>query len=481
MIHLRNTLTRKKEIFKPLRGKQVKIYTCGPTVYSYAHLGNLRTFLFEDVLKRMFEYNGYKVIHTMNITDVGHLTSQADTGEDKIALAAKKEKKTAWEIAEFYTKAFKNDLKLLNIKKPDKWIKATQTIKDQIALIKILEQKGYTYRISDGIYFDTSKLRTYGRLWPPKMRSKKFSRKELEKYARIEPIPGKKNPTDFALWKFTPPGVKRQMEWDSPWGRGFPGWHTECVVMSIKELGIPFDIHCGGIDHILIHHTNEIAQAEAAYGKLMAYYWLHGEFLELKSGKMSKSEGAFIILNDVIKKGFNPLAYRYLCLTSHYRSKLIFSWENISASQNSLDNLYQKVRELKKEKINSKEKLEGKALGYKKEFLSLINNDLDTPRALALMWRLVKDKEVSSQQKYNLLMEFDKVFGLSLDKVKQLRIPKEVKELVKQRENYRKEKKWKEADSLREKIKKLGYWVEDTPKGPEIKKLRKRVIVPPPR
>ncbi|MGB9637500.1 MAG: class I tRNA ligase family protein, partial [Microgenomates group bacterium] len=231
MLKLFNTLTRKKEIFKPLKDKKVGLYTCGPTVYWFAHLGNLRTYIFEDILKRVLKYNGFKVKHVMNITDVGHLTSDADTGEDKIEKTARKERKTAWEIAEFYTKAFKRDIKLLNIEEPNVWVKATETIEDQINLIKILEKKGFTYKISDGIYFDTSKLKNYGRLWPKKM--------ELKAGARIEMVSGKKNPTDFALWKFTPPGVKRQMEWDSPWGRGFPGWHTECVVMSMKYLGVP--------------------------------------------------------------------------------------------------------------------------------------------------------------------------------------------------------------------------------------------------
>ena len=473
MLKLYNTLTRKKEVFKPIKDKIVKIYTCGPTVYSYTHLGNLRTFIFEDILKRVLKYNGYKVIHIMNITDVGHLTSQADTGEDKIELAAKKEKKTAWEIADFYTKAFKKDLKLLNIESPAKWIKATETIKDQINLIKILEKKGFTYKIKDGVYFDTSKLKTYGRLWPAKMKAGKKSKKNFEKYARIEPVSGKKNPTDFALWKFTPLGIKRQMEWDSPWGRGFPGWHTECVVMSIKHLGLPFDIHCGGIDHILIHHTNEIAQAEAAFGKVPANYWLHGEFLTLKEGKMSKSEGNFITLANLIEKGFNPLSFRYLCLTAHYSSKLIFSWENLKSAQNSLKNLYGKIEEIKKE-ARKKLKLKNKSKIYRKyneKFLEKINDDLNMPRALSLMWDLIRDKKVFPAEKYSLLLNFNKVFGLSLEKIKKTKIPKQIKELIKKRELYRQQKKWREADNIRKEIEKLGYLVEDTKEGTKIKKF----------
>jgi cysteinyl-tRNA synthetase len=314
MIKLYNTLNRKKETLKPIKKGKVGLYTCGPTVYWFAHIGNLRTFLFEDVLKRVLEYNGYKVRHIMNITDVGHLTSDADVGEDKMEKGAKREKKTVWQVAEFYTKAFKKDLKRLNILPPDHWIKATQTIKDQIVLIKTLEEKGFTYKTSDGIYFDTSKLKTYGRLTGRK-------KKKIKAGARIKMVEGKKNPTDFALWKFSLKGQKRQMEWSSPWGIGFPGWHTECVVMSIKKLGIPFDVHCGGIDHVSIHHPNEIAQAEVAYGKIFANHWLHGEFLTLKEGKMAKSEGNIITLEDLIKKGFNPLAYRYLSFNAHYRSK----------------------------------------------------------------------------------------------------------------------------------------------------------------
>jgi len=335
-LKLYNTLSRKKEVFKPLKNKLVKLYTCGPTVYWYAHLGNLRTYIFEDILKRVLKYQGFKVIHLMNITDVGHLTSNQDIGEDKIEIAARKEKKSAWQIANFYTKKFKEDLKALNIIPPNLWAKATDYIKEQIDLIKILEKKGFTYKIEDGIYFDTSKLKTYGRLWPKKMK--------IKAGARVEMVKGKKNPTDFALWKFSPKNIKRQMEWDSPWGKGFPGWHTECVAMAIKNLGINFDIHCGGVDHVLIHHTNEIAQSEAAFGKILARFWLHGEFLLLKEGRMGKSEGNIITLADLKEKGFNPLAYRYLCLNSHYRSKLIFSWKALKGAQNALINLSEEIK-----------------------------------------------------------------------------------------------------------------------------------------
>ena len=402
----------------------------------------------------------------MNITDVGHLTSDADTGEDKIEKGAKREKKTVWEIAQFYTKAFKKDIKQLNIKPPDIWVKATDTIKDQINLIKILEKKGFTYVIEDGVYFDTSKLKSYGRLWAKK-------KKKLKAGARVEMVPGKRNSTDFALWKFSPKGVKRQMEWKSPWGIGFPGWHTECVVMGVKNLGIPFDIHCGGIDHIEIHHTNEIAQAEAAYGKLLARYWLHGEFLVLKKGKMAKSKGNIITLKDLIQKGFDPLAYRYLCLNAHYRSKLFFSWEALRGAQNSLENLYEKIREIRENySSNSISRNLSSVRTYSKKFLNLINDDLNIPQALALMWKLIKDKKVPSSEKYKLLLDFDKIFGLNIEKIKKIKIPKKIKELVEQREKYRKEHYFKKADEIRKKIEGLGYRVEDTKEGPRINLLK---------
>jgi len=464
MLKLYNTLSRKKEVFKPLKDRIVGLYTCGPTVYWYAHIGNLRTYLFEDILKRVLIYNNYRVKHIMNITDVGHLTSDQDTGEDKVEKAAKKEGKTAWQIARFYEKAFKKDLKLLNIQKPDNFIRATETINDQIKLIKVLEKKGFTYQTSDGIYFDTSKLKSYGRLWPKKI--------QLKAGARIRMIKEKKNPTDFALWKFSPKNVKRQMEWDSPWGKGFPGWHTECVVMSIKKLGIPFDIHCGGVDHILIHHTNEIAQAEAAYGKLMAKYWLHSEFVTVEGRKMAKSLGNIFTLNDLIEKNFNPLAFRYLCLQTHYRSKLNFSWQGLQASQNALNNLYQKIKEIKKEKGKSTNRsISKRGQTYQKKFLNSINDDLNTPRALGILWQLIEDQKIADQEKYQLILDFDRIFALNLKKIKTIRIPKKVKELVKRREKFRKEGKFKQADEIREKIKSLGYFLEDTEKGTKIKKL----------
>ncbi len=467
MLKFYNTLGRKKQIFKPIKKNKVKLYTCGPTVYLYAHIGNLRTYIFEDILKRVLEYNRYKVKHIMNITDVGHLVSDADTGEDKLEKGAKRENKSVWALAKFYTQAFKNDLDYLNILSPDVWLKATDTIKEQIALIRLLEKKGFTYQIEDGIYFDTLKLKNYGKL-------RGVKKIEIQPGARVEVVKGKKNTTDFALWKLTPKGVKRQMEWNSPWGKGFPGWHTECVVMSIKKLGIPFDIHCGGIDHIPIHHTNEIAQAEAGYGKDLANYWLHGEFLIGKE-KMSKSKSNFIILDDLNKKGICPLAYRYLCLTAHYRSKLNFSWESLKAAENALQNLYQKIRELQNNEDHPRCKTK-KRLGLfssgratlNAKFLGFINDDLDMPKAIALMWKMLDDKKLSDKDKYELLLDFDKVFGLGLKNIKKQKISKKLLNLVKQRQKYREEKNWAKADEIRKQIEKQGYSVEDTDNGSKI-------------
>ncbi|MDD3386699.1 MAG: cysteine--tRNA ligase [Candidatus Pacebacteria bacterium] len=471
-----NSLTKKKEELKPINEKEVKIYGCGPTVYWFAHIGNLRTYIFEDILKRVLNYNGYSVNHVMNITDVGHLTSDSDSGEDKLEKGAKKERKSVWEIAEFYTEFFKKDLELLNIIKPTKWIKATDTINDQIELIKKLEEKGFTYTISDGVYFDTSKLEKYGRLWG------ESERKEMK--GRIEEVKEKRNQSDFALWKFSPKNEKRQMEWESPWGVGFPGWHTECVVMSIKELGIPFDIHCGGIDHIFIHHTNEIAQAEAVYDKPLANYWMHGEFLNLKDSKMSKSSGTIITLSTLKQKGFTPLAYRYLCLNTHYRSKLSFSDESMDFAENSLNKLYEKAFETFN---SSKTEYSERYNEYIKKFKEYIDDDLNIPGALAMTWDMLKDKDLSDFEKHELLINFDEVFGLRLSLIKSDEnisgskyiiktfkddlpfwtsdinsLPEELKKLVEEREESRNNKDWDKSDEIREKIEKLGWQIEDS-------------------
>jgi len=456
MVKLYNTLKRKKETLKPIKKGKVGLYACGPTVYWYAHIGNLRTYVFEDVLRRTLEYNDYRVKHVVNITDVGHLTSDADTGEDKIEKGARREKKTAWEIAEYYADAFRKDIEKLNIKSPSIWTKATDYIKEQIELIQKLEKKGFTYLIEDGLYFDTSKLKSYGRLWGKK-------KVKIKAGVRVKMAEGKKNPTDFALWKLTSPGTERQMEWDSPWGRGFPGWHTECVAMAAENLGLPFDIHCGGIDHVQIHHSNEIAQAEGAYGKVPARFWMHGEFLNLKKEKMAKSEGNILTVNSLIEKGFDPLAYRYLCLMAHYRSRMDFSWKSLEGAQNGLNSLRDLISGLQRG-----EKPTNKAEKWKKEFLGIINDDLNTPKVLAFLRKTLKSKELSQSDKYNLAIDFDRILGLNLGKEEP--VPEKIKEMAEQREVFRKTKDWKAADEARKKIEALGYRVEDTKEGPKIKK-----------
>lgn len=468
MLQLYNTLTRKKEKFKPLKNKTVGLYTCGPTVYNYAHIGNLRTYVFEDILKRILKYNDYKVKHVMNITDVGHLTSDADEGEDKMEKGAKREGKTAWEIAEFYTQAFKQDMADLNLSEPDKWCKATDHIKEQINFVQKLIDKGLTYTTPDGIYFDTTKIDDYGKL-------ANLKKQNLKAGTRVD-LGEKKNQHDFALWKWSerserhPEGFqskkeKRQMEWRAFGRMGFPGWHIECSAMSIKYLGQQFDIHCGGIDHVPIHHTNEIAQSEALTGKKpWVRYWMHGEFLVLgKDKKMAKSENNFITLQTLKEKNINPLAYRYFLLQTHYRKQLNFSWEALKAAEAGLKRLRQKAIELRENK-----KIQDSRLKIKNNFLKKINDDLDMPGALSLVWEGLKNNEVS----YKTLLDFDKILGLGLDQIKetQTNILPEVQKLLNARKKARAEKNWKEADRLRDEIRKLGFEVEDTPEGQKVTK-----------
>lgn len=466
MLSFFNTLTRSKDEFRPIRPGQVGIYTCGPTVYNFAHIGNLRAYIFADVLKRTLLHAGLAVKHIMNITDVGHLTGDRDMGEDKIEKAAKTKGKTAWEIASFYTDAFLNDIKELNIILPDKLPKATDHIKEMIAVIEQLEKKGLTYKTSDGIYFDTAKFPEYGKL-------AKLDLEGLKEGARVEPNPEKKNPTDFALWKFSDPqsalvsgssprksASRREMEWESPWGIGFPGWHIECSAMSTKYLGQPFDIHTGGIDHIPVHHTNEIAQSEGATGMPLANLWMHSEFIMLAEGRMGKSEGNILTLDELKKKNYSPLAYRYFVLGAHYRSKLNFTWEALTSAQNTLDNLYSSIAEAKEPRIGCAE--------YEKDFFAAINDDLDTPRALAVMWDMLRS-EFPPEAKLQSLLEMDKILGLSVkENWEALRqpIPEEIKKLAEERETLRKQEKWAEADEVRKKIESVGYEIRDSEGNP---------------
>ena len=422
-----NTLSHSKEVFKSIKKGQVGMYTCGPTVYWNQHIGNLRTYIFSDVLKRVLTYKKYKVNHVINITDVGHLTSDADTGEDKMEQAVKREGKNAKDIANYYFNIFKKDIEKLNIISPNFWTKATEHIKEQINLIKTLEKKMYTYKTDDGIYFDTSKLKNYGKL----------SRQEVKnlKAGKRVSLRDKKHITDFALWKFSKKGEKRQQEWKSPWGVGFPGWHLECSAMSMKYLGEHFDIHTGGIDHIQIHHTNEIAQSEAATGKKFVNYWLHAGWLLFKGEKVSKSKGGLFTISELEEKGFSALNFRYLALGTHYKKPLRFTLKNLEAAKNSYKRLKNIISELKDDgKINKK---------YLSDFEKVVEDDLNVPEALQVLWKLLRDDKAIG--KIETIKEIDKVLGLDLLKRIKVDIPKTIQKLVKEREKFRKEKKSKNS------------------------------------
>jgi len=453
-LKLYNTLTRKKEIFKPIKKGEVGIYSCGPTVYWYQHIGNLRSYISWDLLKRVLIFNGYKVKHVMNVTDVGHLTSDADTGEDKMEKAATREGKNAREIANYYLEIFRDDFNKLNILYPDFWPKATEHIKEQIEIIKKLEEKGFTYKTSDGIYFDTSKFKDYGKL-------ARLNIKELQAGKRID-IGEKKNKTDFALWKFSKNPGFRQQEWQSPWGVGFPGWHIECSAMSSKYLGKQFDIHTGGQEHIQVHHTNEIAQSEAVFRKKpWVKYWMHGAWLLFKGEKVSKSKGGLYTVSQLEEEGFAPLEYRYFCLTTHYRKPLDFTLKKLESAQDSLQRLKNIISEIKDDKkINE---------NYLRYFEEAINDDLNIPEGLQVLWKLVRDEK--AEGKLETIKKIDNVLGLELLKKEKIKIPDEVKKLVEEREIARNSKNWKKADEIREKINKKGYLIEDKKEGVAVKKV----------
>lgn len=477
MIKFYNTLTRKKEEFIPLTDNEVGMYACGPTVYNFAHVGNLRAYLFEDILKRVLLYNNYEVNHIMNITDVGHLTGDGDMGEDKLETGSRREGKTAFEIADFYTEAFKKDIGALNILNPNIFCKATDNISEQIEMIKTLQQKGFTYKTSDGIYFDTAKVSDYNKL-------SHMPLEEMREGARVEKNPEKNNPTDFALWKFSPSAISgqapRQMEWPSPWGVGFPGWHIECSAMSVKYLGDQFDIHCGGIDHINIHHTNELAQTEASTGKKpWVRFWMHNAFLNIAGGKkMAKTGENFLTLdNAVIKKGIDPLALRYATLSVHYRKPMEWSDNAIESAKNSLAHLYNQVQNLSNFSLSSikhTKKIRKIDKKFKEEFLEAINDDLNTPRALAVLQELLKSPSLTKSDKLTTALDFDKVLGLKLESMIKINasdsLPENIKKLISTRQIAREEKKWKEADEIRKQIESEGYMVEDTINGQSVKK-----------
>jgi cysteinyl-tRNA synthetase len=454
-LRLYDNYTRSLRPFEPLMPGEVGLYTCGPTVYDYQHIGNFRTFLFEDVLRRVLEWNGYRVVHVMNITDVGHLVSDADEGEDKMEKGSRRTGKSGWEIAKLYTDSFLDDMRALNIEPPTRLPRATDHIREQIEFIADIEKKGYTYRTSDGIYFDTSKEPDYGYL-------ARLDKAGLEGGKRVE-LGEKKHSTDFALWKFSPPGEKRQMEWPSPWGIGFPGWHIECSAMAQKYLGDFFDIHCGGEDHIPVHHTNEIAQTEARVGTRLANFWMHGYFLLEGEAKMAKSAGEFLRLKTLTDRGYDPLAYRYLCLTAHYRSQLNFTWDALDAASTALDRLRRGFHALSDG---------GEAdAAYLDRFTGEVNDDLNVPRALAVGWELLRGDSPPAMKRATLAA-FDRVFGLDLAtwQPREETVPESIQALAAARSAARAARDWAEADRLRAELHAAGWEVEDRPDGYTLKK-----------
>ncbi len=462
---LYNTLTRQKEEFKPADPSKVGLYCCGPTVYNYAHIGNLRTYVFEDFLRRALEFNGYVVNHVMNITDVGHLTSDEDEGEDKMKKGAEREKLTVWDIAEKYAQAFLEDMDRLNLLKPTAKPKATDHIQEMIDQIKQLEENGLTYVGSTppkggaggNVYYDTSKFEHYGEL-------AQLDKQNAETCPRVETDKNKKHPSDFILWFVDSKFGDQDMQWDSPWGRGFPGWHIECSAMSSKYLGEQFDIHCGGIDHIPVHHTNEIAQAEGASGKHpWVKFWMHGNFLVLKDKeKMAKSGDNFLTLDTLIQKGYDALDYRYFCLQSHYKKELAFDWEGLDAAKTGRRRL--------KEKVLSLGTTEGEIHQSRIEgFADAISDDLNMPQALALAYELMDDVSINDADKLSTIKKMDMVLGLKLDEEVKVELPPEILQLILDRNKARDEKDWAKADKIRDKIQENGKWiVKDGDGGTEV-------------
>ncbi|MFN8672601.1 MAG: cysteine--tRNA ligase [Candidatus Sericytochromatia bacterium] len=460
-LKLYNTLSRTKELFVPINEDIVTMYTCGPTVYNYAHIGNLRSYIFPDILKKVLKLAGYNVKQIMNFTDVGHNTTDEDFGEDKVEKAAAEKGTNAWELSKYYAEAFKRDISLLNITFPSKFTYATEYIKEQINMVKTLEEKGFTYLTSDGVYFDTAKFNDYGKM-------AKLDIEGLNEGQRVD-FKEKRNKTDFALWKLSPTDKKRQMEWDSPWGVGFPGWHIECSAMVFAELGEHIDIHSGGTDHIQIHHTNEIAQSECCSGKKFVNYWLHGAFLVLETIKMAKSGRNFITLQTIIDAGFNPLAYRYLALTSHYRNFLTFSNDILKSAQNAYFNLKKAVRN-----ISTKEDEFGNdiQLAFDKEILDSLLDDLNVPKAIGFFWEMIGSDKLGNKNKIELIKKYDDIFSLNLfdfsDLDEKIEVPEEILLLAEERWTARKNKDWKESDRIRALIHEKGFDVKDSKDSYEI-------------
>ncbi len=461
MLKLYNTLTRKKEEFVPLKKGTVKMYSCGPTVYNYAHIGNMRAYIFMDTLRKVLKYNGYKVKHVMNITDVGHLVSDADEGEDKMAKTARIENRSVYEIAKEYTDAFMKDIKALNIDTPEHIAKATEHIREMEIYVNDIVKNGYAYETSKGVYFDTSKLPNYGKMLS------NSNIDDLKAGARVEVDTEKRNPQDFALWIKAP--KEHIMKWNSKWGLCYPGWHIECSAMSRKYLGDKFDIHTGGVDHIPIHHENEIAQSIGATGHNLANYWMHVEFLLIDGGKMSKSLGNVYTLNDLKAKGIDALSYRYFTYSSHYRNKLNFTWDAIKSAKNSLN----KLRDMIALHKDVNKKIDKNIISkYEEQFLDAINDDMNMPVAISIVWEIAKEKEKSNDF-YELIKKFDSVLSLDLDKndKEDINIPEDIKLILNERKDARKNKNFAKSDELRDKLKELGYIVKDTKDGQIIEKV----------
>ncbi len=463
-IKLYNTLTREKEEFKPLEDNTVRIYSCGPTVYSYAHIGNFRAYIFMDTLRRILKYNGYKLKHVMNITDVGHLESDADEGEDKMEKAARKENKNPYEIAKYYSDIFFKDMKRLNIDEPEIIAKATEHIPEMLKFVEGLVKNGYAYETSKGIYFDISKLDKY-----PVLSNRKID--EQIAGARVDVDEEKRNPYDFALWIKAP--ENHIMKWESPWGLSYPGWHIECSAMGRKYLGDQFDIHTGGIDHIPTHHENEIAQSKGLTGKIPAKFWMHVEFLQVDGGKMSKSLGNTYTLDQLQEKGIEPLAYKLFCFTAHYRTKLNFTFEIALSNQKALNRLREGfVKHQEAEENVPEEKIKE----YEDKFLEMINDDLNIPTAMGLVWEIIRNPQ-KSKQYAQLLLKFDEVLGLDLinskkylDDAQKVELPEEILKLVEERKKARENKDWALSDKIRDELKEKGYIIKDTKEGMNIEK-----------
>ena len=461
MLKLYNTLTRKKEEFVPLKKGTVKMYSCGPTVYNYAHIGNMRAYIFMDTLRKVLKYNGYKVKHVMNITDVGHLLSDADEVEDKMAKTARIENRSVYEIAKEYTDAFMKDIKALNIDTPEHIAKATEHIREMEIYVNDIVKNGYAYETSKGVYFDTSKLPNYGKM----LSNNNID--DLKAGARVEVDTEKRNPQDFALWIKAP--KEHIMKWNSKWGLCYPGWHIECSAMSRKYLGDKFDIHTGGVDHIPIHHENEIAQSIGATGHNLANYWMHVEFLLIDGGKMSKSLGNVYTLNDLKAKGIDALSYRYFTYSSHYRNKLNFTWDAIKSAKNSLN----KLRDMIALHKGVNKKIDKNIISkYEEQFLDAINDDMNMPVAISIVWEIAKEKEKSNDF-YELIKKFDSVLSLDLDKndKEDINIPEDIKLILNERKDARKNKNFAKSDELRDKLKEFGYIVKDTKDGQIIEKV----------